>query len=252
MRDRRISYTKAKLQGDGIRIHPTSKEDYQKLCRTLEELQAEYYRGQLPEERTLQVVMKGLPEETKAIDIANNLKDEGYHPSRVTKMTSRKTKKLLPMFMIQLPQEEDRIFRTTNCLGLAVRIESHQRIQEATQCYNCQGFHHGQRTCYQSPRCVKCSGKHASRDCHKSNDQEATCANCGGPHPASYRGCPSCPAPPPARRTAPTTPPPRQGGEARSPPAPTPAPRRRPPMTKTYTTATAGPQQTSRDPPKPH
>jgi hypothetical protein len=36
---------------------------------------------------------------------------------------------------------------------------------------------------------VKCAGPHDTASCRKSPDTPATCALCGGPHPAIYRGC---------------------------------------------------------------
>lgn len=36
---------------------------------------------------------------------------------------------------------------------------------------------------------MKCAGKHTTIDCPKSTKEEAKCVNCGGSHPASYRGC---------------------------------------------------------------
>jgi hypothetical protein len=44
--------------------------------------------------------------------------------------------------------------------------------------------------CHQRPRCVACSGEHESKDCKVDKATvKATCCNCGGPHPASYKGC---------------------------------------------------------------
>ncbi|MEE6514945.1 hypothetical protein FKM82_023393 [Ascaphus truei] len=46
-------------------------------------------------------------------------------------------------------------------------------------------------TIKQKPRCVCCGENHNSKECPRDRKKEpATCANCKGPHPASYRGCP--------------------------------------------------------------
>ncbi|GBO45660.1 hypothetical protein AVEN_163602-1 [Araneus ventricosus] len=44
-------------------------------------------------------------------------------------------------------------------------------------------------------RCVLCAEAHDSRVCPMKNKQNFThkCANCGGPHTASFRGCPNFP-----------------------------------------------------------
>ncbi|GBM92277.1 hypothetical protein AVEN_29897-1 [Araneus ventricosus] len=44
-------------------------------------------------------------------------------------------------------------------------------------------------------KCVLCAEEHESRTCPNKRNPEFTpkCANCGGPHTASYRGCPNFP-----------------------------------------------------------
>ncbi|KAK9882873.1 hypothetical protein WA026_023627 [Henosepilachna vigintioctopunctata] len=42
-------------------------------------------------------------------------------------------------------------------------------------------------------RCRKAVGPHHSVQCTKSRTEPAVCANCGGPHPANYKGCAAYP-----------------------------------------------------------
>ncbi|GFY32595.1 nucleic-acid-binding protein from transposon X-element [Trichonephila clavipes] len=42
-------------------------------------------------------------------------------------------------------------------------------------------------------RSVKCSGGHLTSECTKSAKAPAKCANCSGPHPANFSGCPKNP-----------------------------------------------------------
>ncbi|XP_049794675.1 uncharacterized protein LOC126204339 [Schistocerca nitens] len=41
------------------------------------------------------------------------------------------------------------------------------------------------------PRCVRCAGNHASRECRMTPQDKPKCANCSGAHTASYQGCPA-------------------------------------------------------------
>jgi hypothetical protein len=61
---------------------------------------------------------------------------------------------------------------------------------------------------------VKCGESHESRACQKTRDAAAKCANCGGPHTASYRGCPRFPREYVSRKTPRETPqnPPKNRG----------------------------------------
>ncbi|GFX50481.1 nucleic-acid-binding protein from transposon X-element [Trichonephila clavipes] len=62
-----------------------------------------------------------------------------------------------------------------------------------SQCYRCQEFYHHSRLCNRAPKCLKCSGRHLTAECKKSAKSPAKCANCGGPHPVNFSGCPSNP-----------------------------------------------------------
>ena len=59
------------------------------------------------------------------------------------------------------------------------------------QCYRCQGFGHYAISCPNASRCVKCARAHDAQQCRRPRRAKPTCANCNGPHTASYRGCPS-------------------------------------------------------------
>lgn len=86
------------------------------------------------------------------------------------------------------------------------------RQQGPTQCSRCQMFGHGAENCYRQFKCVSCGGDHDSKSCDKRikpstsadnkltpeqlkdvkpkvPDDQVLCANCGGKHTASYRGC---------------------------------------------------------------
>lgn len=74
-----------------------------------------------------------------------------------------------------------------------------------TQCSNCQSFRHGTASCFRPPRCIRCSGKHKSRECphlivknnlgevveikERISDDLVKCANCDQKHTANFRGC---------------------------------------------------------------
>ncbi|GFU69381.1 nucleic-acid-binding protein from transposon X-element [Trichonephila clavipes] len=54
-------------------------------------------------------------------------------------------------------------------------------------------FHHS-RFCTRAPKCLKCSGEAISPlNAPKSAKAPAKCANCSGPHPANFSGCPKNP-----------------------------------------------------------
>ncbi|KAH3704774.1 hypothetical protein DPMN_079835 [Dreissena polymorpha] len=56
--------------------------------------------------------------------------------------------------------------------------------------FNCQGFGHiaSRGKCSSITTCCRCAGSTCQRRC---TSKTRWCANCGGPHSASYQGCPS-------------------------------------------------------------
>ncbi|KAK8774107.1 hypothetical protein V5799_011353 [Amblyomma americanum] len=56
------------------------------------------------------------------------------------------------------------------------------------QCMCCQRYGHMARFCLRSPRCKVCSGPHNYKECAKKD--RPLCANCKGPHAATFTRCP--------------------------------------------------------------
>ena len=66
-------------------------------------------------------------------------------------------------------------------------------IPEPTRCYNCQRYGHIAKNCNSGVICPICAKNHNYLNCpvknNERNQESARCRNCGGPHPASYKGC---------------------------------------------------------------
>ena len=68
-------------------------------------------------------------------------------------------------------------------------------VPEPIRCYRCQEFRHKALHCRKTyDKCSICSDKHETKTCpvkeiHR-QENSASCPNCGGSHPASYKGCP--------------------------------------------------------------
>lgn len=204
----KINVSKAQTIRDGIRIHPMTATDYRKITKILNDEDMQYHTYQLPSEKLLHIVIKGIPEPTDPEEILEDLKNKNFHPETVKKMYRRKDKAPLPMMLITLPKEEKNIYQLTHVINLKVTVESQKHRTEVGQCHRCQRFGHSQSKCTATPRCVKCAGSHITSECKKEKNTSAKCANCGGSHTASYRGCTSWPQLPskenqkPARRVS--------------------------------------------------
>ena len=61
--------------------------------------------------------------------------------------------------------------------------------QTVTQCFNCQSFGHSAKNC-RPKQCLICGESHSHKGCPNKEARKPECANCKGPHVASYKGCP--------------------------------------------------------------
>ncbi|KAJ8911187.1 hypothetical protein NQ315_006030 [Exocentrus adspersus] len=169
---KKAQWSKAKLTLDGVVIHPVSADDHRLITRTLEADKQEYHTYSLQEEKTLRVVVRGIPTGIAEEEVKSDLQAQGFTVLAAHRMTSRKRK------------EEVR-----RCCALVVRVEKQRQQAGVNQCHRCQRFGHGQSKCTAQHKCVKCGASHATATCQRPREEPASCANCGGSHPASYRGC---------------------------------------------------------------
>ncbi|KAJ8980948.1 hypothetical protein NQ317_001211 [Molorchus minor] len=185
---------RSKLVTDGIRIFPASTTDYRQITKILAEAKVGFHTYSLPEEKQLRIVIRGLSEDLPETEIKEDLQDQGYQPTTIQRMRNRGTKNKMPLVLVQFPEAEVSILTALrHCCMLTVRFEKQRASQDIGQCHRCQRFGHAQGKCAASPKCVKCEEQHHSTDCKKPPTTPAKCANCDGPHPASYKGCPKYP-----------------------------------------------------------
>lgn len=194
-----LNYTKAVNVKEGISITPASAEDYRGIFTIFESdldpTRGGFYTYQLPEERPLKVVIRGINVDIQTDQVSADLTKQGFSISQVARMHSGRYRHPIPLVLVTLEKTEANrsIFDVKVVIGLDVRVETPYRKARVSQCHRCQGFGHSQRNCRSCPKCVKCAAPHLTQSCEKTKDKKATCANCGGDHPASYQGCPSYP-----------------------------------------------------------
>jgi hypothetical protein len=111
---------KTKLKGDfalhntrnGFRISTKTMEDYLILKKHLDQNQTHYYTFHPKAEKPIKAVIRHLPGETPAEDIANELLASGYKVHNVRQMTSTRQQsggsqpQALPLFLITLERNE--------------------------------------------------------------------------------------------------------------------------------------------------
>ncbi|KAJ3643999.1 hypothetical protein Zmor_026676 [Zophobas morio] len=233
MTDNSIRYSKAKSTPEGVRIQPVEVSDFRSLVRLLDNMKVQYHTFTLPEEKTLRVVIRGIAVGVASQEVLEDLESLGLQPIQVSRMN--RNDRPMPLVLAEMPMaKKAEVFEVKTLCGLSVKVEKPHKRKDAAQCHRCQRFHHSQRHCRAEHRCVKCGADHQTSDCEKQRRQPAKCANCSGPHPASYKGCPKFPKPQQqkaskkpstsSKTTAPRTAAPKRGALPKATPKPKPAP----------------------------
>ncbi len=202
--------------GNGtIKIKAACVESYRQILNLLKEMQEitmtnneqdsqalgkiEYHCYKLKQERNYCFVIRGLHPSTELQRIKDALFQQGYKVCHIVNLRKRiksadgtYSYKQLPLHRIEIISTEHNkeVFNIKELLYTKVTIEAPQKTRDIPQCVRCQQLGHTKNYCAKSLRCVKCAGNHWTKECTKAVDTKPTCANCGGEHPANYKGCP--------------------------------------------------------------
>lgn len=227
------NYTKAQNTSEGFRIHPATVTDYRKITAHFQERNYPYHTFELPDEKLLRVVLRSIPVEITTEEVRDDLVLQGFNPITVTRMKRTVKKIPMPLILVKLPRSETQIYNITRVAFVTVTVEPLQTKGPVGQCHRCQRFGHAQSRCTAERKCVRCGEPHEPGSCLIPEGGELTCANCRGPHPASYRGCPKAPhlRPGPSSKSPSRLTRPRPGTKQRSTPRNSQAEGARPPAT---------------------
>ncbi|GFT20255.1 nucleic-acid-binding protein from transposon X-element [Trichonephila clavipes] len=186
-----------KLSGELIKLYTNNSIDYHKLLNLLDQHKFQYHVITPKDERSIKVVIKGLPSDTDINDIKTDLAEQGFTNTKVSQLIGRITKQTLPVFMVTLPRNINNanIFQIKTLSYLSIRVEGYEGTG-VTQCYSCNRFNHTADNCHMIPRWLKCGEAHQTKDCPIQRVDTAYCINCQvHGHMANYSKCPLFPKP---------------------------------------------------------
>ena len=115
--------------------------------------------------------------------------------AKAERLKSKKDGRVLPIFQLEIsdPAEAEALPSQNlmrNVTGIVYKVEEFRQPVSVWQCFNCQSFGHSAKNCRSKPKCVICGESHSHKGCPKKEAKQLKCANCSGPHVASYKGCP--------------------------------------------------------------
>lgn len=174
-----------------LKVNLNSHDDYRLLTKFYTENQVEFHSFQNPKDKPLSVVIKDVPISLTNDEILEELRAKELPVVSVTRLLN-KEKKPIPICAVILTAKEisNEIYNLTYLSHSKVTVENRRKASNIPQCHKCQNYGHTKNYCSVKPRCIKCKEDHQPNECRKRPTDPPVCVNCGGNHPANYRGCP--------------------------------------------------------------
>jgi hypothetical protein len=193
-----------RITRNGTRVVTKDMVDYQAVKHYFDNQSLPYFTFSPKSQKPIKAVIRHLPHNTPAEDIAEGLGDIGFDVISVKQMSSVRrspegpTNITLPLFLVTLPRttKSSELFKLSSLCHISIRVEAYKSQNSLTQCFNCQKFGHVWANCKQPPRCLWCGGGHLHKDCPEKGNTPSTpaCCNCQlsdgeKAHSGYYRGC---------------------------------------------------------------
>ncbi|GFT59823.1 nucleic-acid-binding protein from transposon X-element [Trichonephila clavipes] len=185
----------SQMSGRFLKVTVADDVDYRALSKWLESSGVEFKSFMLKQDRPVKVVIRGLPSNTEPEEIKTEIEAEGFKVLKISQMKNYRTKAPMPLFYLQIENGVDapKIYDFTELFGTRIEVKPFDRGNKVNQCWKCQGWFHSSEVCHLPPRCVRCAGPHAAKDCTLEFEAPMKCANCSGAHAANWSRCPKHP-----------------------------------------------------------
>ena len=150
---------------------------------------------QTTEQKKKCLVVKGVPTDLTDEEFKEFLDLNKISYAKAERYKSKRDGRILPMFQLEIsdPAEAEALLSQNlmcNVTGIVYKVEEFRQPVSVRQCFNCQCFGHSAQNCKSKQKCVICGENHSLKGCPKKEAKQPKCANCSGPHVASYKGCP--------------------------------------------------------------
>lgn len=104
-----VNYGSAVTVPEGVKLHPSTPDDYRFIANHLETNNISFYSFSFPEEKLLHVVLRGVLENWGCEKIKNDLNSLGFTPNNVIRWYRRDSTPM-PLVLITLPKNQKGIF----------------------------------------------------------------------------------------------------------------------------------------------
>ncbi|GFX91494.1 uncharacterized protein TNCV_2599431 [Trichonephila clavipes] len=131
----KITYQKLtnKTSGKFIKLLANDNNEYHELTHTLEDPDFEFYVIKPKINKSIKIVIKGLPSFTKIQDITTDLEEQGFRAENFTRLISKKTKAKLPFYQVTVPRNANNLknFDLKSLGYMQIRVEGFLLSEES-------------------------------------------------------------------------------------------------------------------------
>lgn len=184
-------YIPKAMHDNVVKINEKSTDNFRKLSKHLQDNKIIHHTYQIKQDRAYRVVTRHLHPTIPVKEIREELHQKGFQTRNIYNIKRKTDKNPLSLFFVDLePADNNKlIYDLKYLLNMSIKVEAPHKRNDIVQCTRCQSYNHTKAYCYRPHACVKCGGAHNSATCKKTRETAATCALCGGDHPANYKGC---------------------------------------------------------------
>ena len=145
--------------------------------------------------QTKSLAVKGVPTDITDSEFQELLNLNKINYAKAERLKSKKDGRVLRIFQLEIndPTEAEALISQNlvcNVTGIVYKVEEFRQAISVSQCFNCQIFGHSAKNCRSKIKCLICGEGHSHKGCPNREAKKPKCANCKGPHVASYKGCP--------------------------------------------------------------
>ena len=142
------------------------------------------------------LVIKGVPTDITESEFKEFLDVNKISYAKAERLKSQKDGRVLPIFQLDIsdPDEAEALLSQNlacNITGIVYQVAEFRKPVSVMQCFNCQSFGHSAKNCRSKQKYLICGESHYHKGCPNKEARKPKCANCKGPHVASYKGCPA-------------------------------------------------------------
>ena len=141
------------------------------------------------------LAIKGVPTDITENEFEEFLVLNKINYAKAERLKSKKDGRVLPIFQLEItdPDKAEALLSQNlmcNVTGIIYKVEDFHQPVSVTQCFICQSFGHSAKNCRSKQKCLICGESHSHHGCLNKEARKPMCANCTGPHIASYKWCP--------------------------------------------------------------